>query len=136
MPARPTWLLVEEQHIGLDARLIKDAGRQSKQGMHIELSEQSPSDYLSCPTLKQHVVGHDNCCSAGNPKQGRDVLDEVELLVLRGNPEILARVFDVITAGSAVLCDDCDRRLAPKRWIREDHAGKVMWLLGQGIPDL
>ena len=85
-------LAVEEQDVGLHALGVEDAGRQPQQGVDIALLQQLAADCLACPALKQHVVGHDDGGAAVDLQQGLDVLDEVELLVRRGCPEVVADV--------------------------------------------
>lgn len=67
-------------------------------------------------------------------QRGCDVLDEVELLVGGGDPEIGTTVGDVFALGPSVDADHGDRRLATKRWIRQLHRRRFRFG-GQGVPD-
>lgn len=62
----PGLALVEEQHVSLHPTGVEDSGRQPKQRMHVELSEQAASYDLTRPALEQHVAGN------GGPR-ARDV---------------------------------------------------------------
>ena len=52
--------LVEEEHIGLDALGIEDAGRQAQQRMDIESRQQPPANCLAGPAFEEHIVRHDH----------------------------------------------------------------------------
>ena len=55
---------VEEQHVGLHALGVEDAGRQPQQRVDVELLEQVAAHRLPGPALEQHVVGHDDGTAA------------------------------------------------------------------------
>src|SRR4051812_6119922 len=76
------WILIKEEHVSFDAARVEDAGRQPQQRVYIALLEQPPPNCLPCTALKQHVVGQDDGGTARTTQYGRDVLQEVELLVL------------------------------------------------------
>ena len=83
-------LAVEEQHVGLHALGVEDAGRQAQQGVDVALVQQPPPDRLARAALEQHVVRHHDRGAAVDLQQCLDVLEEVELLVAGGGPEVVA----------------------------------------------
>ena len=83
-------LLVEEQHVRLHALGVEDARGQARQRVHIRLLEQLAADGLARPALEQHVVRHDYGRAAVLFERAEDVLHEVELLVARRRPEVVA----------------------------------------------
>ena len=54
--------------------------------------QQFAADGFAGTALEQHAAGHDHSGLAGGFQQGTDVLDEIELLVRGGRPEVLAVV--------------------------------------------
>jgi hypothetical protein len=56
----------------------------------VALVEQLAAHGLAGPALEQHVVGDDDGGAAVDLEQRLDVLDEVELLVRGGDPEVRA----------------------------------------------
>ena len=87
---------------------VEDAGGQPQQGVNVVLGEEPPSDGLPCPAFKEDVVGNDDGGAAVDLQRGGDVLDEVQLLVGGGDPEVGAAVGDVLALGAAVDADDRD----------------------------
>jgi len=83
---------VEEEHISLDPLGIEDARRQSQQGVHVAALQQIAAHRLPRPALKEDVVRHHNGRPAIGLEHGPHVLQEVELLVGGGGPEVLAAV--------------------------------------------
>jgi hypothetical protein len=86
-----------------------------KQRVDVALVEQLAADGLAGAALEQDVVGDDDGGAAVDLEQRFDVLDEVELLVGRAGPEVLALVADLLALGLAGLGDDEDARLAAER---------------------
>ena len=80
---------VEEQQVGLHALGVKDAGRQAQQGVHLAFVQQLAAHGFARPALEEHVVGHYDRCLAVDFQQRLDVLDEIELLVAGGGPEVV-----------------------------------------------
>ena len=89
--------------------------------MHIALGKQPPTYGLAGATLKQDVVRHDHGGAAVDRQQCLDVLDEVELLVRGGRPEVVAHDHQVLARDLALVADERHRRLAPERWVRQHH---------------
>ena len=83
-------LLVEEQHIRLDALGVEDAGRQSQQGVDVALVQQLATDRFAGTAFEQHIVRHHHRRFAVDRQDGLDVLHEVELLVRGRYPEVIA----------------------------------------------
>lgn len=80
LPLRAGRAFVEENHIGLDARLVKNAGRQTQDRMQVSGLQQLPAHSFPGPALKEHVVRHHHRGLSGAVQNGVDVLDEVQLL--------------------------------------------------------
>jgi hypothetical protein len=53
-------LAVEEEHVGLDALRVEDAGRQAQEGVHVALVQELAAHDLARAALEEHVVGHDD----------------------------------------------------------------------------
>ena len=113
---------LEEQHVGLHALGVEDAGGQAQQGMHVAIVQEPPADGLARPGLEQHVVGHHHCGPAAHPQQAHHVLHEVELLVAGGGPEALPLI--------AV------RRRPPERRVGEHHVEAIPGIVPQGVVDM
>ena len=60
---------------------MKDPGRQSQQGVEIEIMKQPAADRLTGAALEQHIVGHHDGSPAVLGQYGHDVLQEIKLLV-------------------------------------------------------
>ncbi len=138
---RPGLPLVEEQHVRLHPTGGEDAGRQPQQRVDIELGQQPAPHGLPGAAFEQHVVGDDDRRPPVHAQRGRDVLDEVELLVGGRDPEVLPVVGDVIPSGAPVIGDHGDGRFLAERRIRQDHArvqpgrpGKRVGHLDRGRP--
>jgi len=91
-------LAVEEQDVGLDALSIEDAGRQAQERMNVAFVQERAADDLPCPALEEDIIGHDNRGFTRHVQDILDMLDEVELLVTDGGPEILA----ALLSGAAI----------------------------------
>ena len=87
--------LIEENDVRFDTRLIEDARGQTQDCMQITGSKQLLADDLASAALKEHVVRHDYRSLARGFQDGIDVLDEIELLVAAGGPEILTVIYEV-----------------------------------------
>lgn len=90
--------------------------------MYIALLHEIATNRLASSPLKQYVVGYDNRTSSIHLKERLDVLDEVQLLVLRGRPKVLALVSVVVLLQIARFVDNRNAALFPKRWIGHDYA--------------
>src|SRR5699024_10584042 len=88
-PVWPRWLLIEEQYVRLHTTRVEDPHGQAQHRVQVELLEQSAADGLACAALEEHVVWDDHGGPAMYLQQRSDVLEEVELLVGDGDPEVL-----------------------------------------------
>ncbi len=75
--------VLQEQHVGFKALSVEDAGGQAEQCVDVALRQQVLADGLSGSALEEDVVGDDDRTAAAHLHQGFDVLDEIELFVLR-----------------------------------------------------
>jgi hypothetical protein len=66
----------------------------------------NPTKFFARAAFEEDVVRHDHRRPADNLQQGEDVLDEVELLVAGGRPEVFADDHTVFRLGLALLVDD------------------------------
>ena len=107
--------VLEEQHVGFDALGVEDAGGQSQQRVAVALLQQVRAYGLSGSAFEQDVVGDDDRAAAIDFQQGLDVLDEVELFVLRAGPEVLPFVAGAFFLQIAVFGDDRDTALFSER---------------------
>lgn len=83
----------EEQHIGLDALGVENAGRQAENGMQITLVHQVTADFLAVAISKKHIVRqhHGGSGFAVGFQAAVDVLEEVQLFVAGGESEVIPR---------------------------------------------
>ena len=61
------------------------------------------------------------------------MLEEVELFVLGGGPEVLALVRDVLLLQGTFFGDEGDAALLPEWWIGEDHAEALAGICCEGV---
>ena len=87
--------LVEENDVCLYTRLVEDACGQAEDRVQITGGKQLLSDDFTRTALKEHVIRHDDSGLARGFQDRIDVLDEVELLVAAGRPEILTVIDEV-----------------------------------------
>ncbi len=83
-------LVVEKDHVGLDALLVKNAGGQTQDGVQVGGGHELLAHGLAGAAFEKNVVGHHHRSLTVGFKHGADVLDKVQLLVAGGAPEILA----------------------------------------------
>ena len=81
---------VEEEDVGFDALGVEDAGGQAQQGVDIALMQQFSAHGFAGPAFEEDVIRHDDGGPAIDLEHGLDVLNEVELLVGGGGPEVVA----------------------------------------------
>ena len=124
---------VEEQDVGLHALGIEDASRQSQQRVNVALLQQVAAHRFAGPALEQHVVRHDDGTAAVDFEQRLDVLHEVELLVLRGRPEILTFVGMLFLFQVAFFIDDGDAAFFAEGRIGQHHAEPLAGIAGQAV---
>jgi hypothetical protein len=126
-------LVVEEQDVGFHAVGIEDAGGQAKDGVQIGGAHQLLAHGLSGAAFEEHVVGkHHGGLSVGF-EEGADVLQEVELLVARGSPEILAVVAQVLLFLLAGFVGDGHAALLAERRIGQHVVCADAFVRYQGV---
>ena len=101
-------LLVVEDDIGLDTGLVEDAGGQPQDGVQVGGLQQLLADDLTGTALEEDIVRHHHSGVAVDLEDGVDVLEEVELLVGAGGPEVLAVVDQLLVLLLALLVGDGD----------------------------
>jgi hypothetical protein len=113
-------LAVEEEDVGLHALRVEDAGGQAQQGVDVGLLEQLAADGFAGAAFEEHVVRQNHGGAAVLLEDGEDVLEEVELLVARAGPEVVAvddeRFLGLLARG----VDDGDAALFAERRIGQD----------------
>lgn len=75
-------LFLEKQDIRLNTICIKDTGWEAKDRMEVEVREKFFS-YLFSARFKQHIIRKNNTGSTSGFEQRHDVLQEVDLIILR-----------------------------------------------------
>ena len=85
-------LAVEEEDVGLDALGVEDAGGQAQEGVDVAALEQFAAHGFAGAAFEEDVVGDDDGGAAVDLEHVDDVLDEVELFVAGGGPEVVALV--------------------------------------------
>src|SRR5579872_2220721 len=113
-PGRPAGLLRSRR---LHALGVEDAGWQPQEGMHVAIVQQLFADGLTRAALEQHVVGHYDCGPAVDLEQRFYVLEEVELLVAGGGPEVVAYVGEGFFRFFTFFIDHGDARFLAERRI-------------------
>ena len=121
----------EEEHIGLHALGVEDAGGQAQDGVQVALVHQVGADLPAGVALEQHVVRHHHSGAAAGLEGAVDVLQKAELLVAGGEGEVGARRQPAALFGAEgwVGEDECRTLLAerfallPKRVAVADTGG-------------
>ena len=88
LPLRAGGALVKENHVYLDARLVKNPGGQMQDRVQVSGLQQLSAHRLTGPTLEEHVVRHNHRRLAPGVQERIDVLDKIQLLVGAGGPEV------------------------------------------------
>src|SRR6266852_3299115 len=100
--------------------------------MHVRLFEQGPANGFAGTAFKEHVVRHYDGRAAMLLQDGEDMLEEVELLVARAGPEIVAVNNERFPGRVARFVDDGDAALLAEGWIGH-HKIVFPVLAGKGI---
>lgn len=106
--------LIKEDHVRLYAGLVKDAGGKAKDGVEITGFQQLFPYGFTGTAFKKHVVRHDHRRFAGRLQQGIDVLDEIELFVGAGGPEVLPVIHQIFFLLLALLIGKGGADFLPK----------------------
>src|ERR1019366_1341069 len=80
---------VEEEDVRFDTLRVEDAGGKAKERVDIGLLEQLAANRFAGAAFEENVVRNDHRGPAVLLEDREDVLDEVELLVAGGRPEII-----------------------------------------------
>jgi len=116
---------IEEENIRLHARGVEEPGGEPKQGVNVALFQELPPHRFARTALEEHVIGNHDGAAPVDFEQALDVLQEVQLFVLRRSPEVGALVGFVLFFQVAFLVHDGDGGLFPERRVREDEACPV-----------
>ena len=113
-------LAVEEEDVRLHALRVEDAGGQAQQGVDVGLLEQFAPDGFARAAFEEDVVRQHDRRAAVLLEDGEDVLEEIELLVARARPEIVAVDDERFLGRLARLVDDGDAALLAEGRIGQD----------------
>lgn len=91
--------------------------RKAQQRVHVAFVHQLAADGFAGAAFEQRIVGNHHRGAAVRLEQGLDVLNEVELLVAGGGPEVVALDDVLLGGGPAVLADDHRAALLAERRI-------------------
>ena len=100
--------LRKEEHVRLNPLRIEEAGRQAKDRVQIEIRQELLTDRRTF-TFKQNIVRQHHTGTPSAFKHRHDVLNEIQLIVLRFDDEV--RTIDLNRTG----------RTRTKRRICKDH---------------
>ena len=114
-------LAIEEQDVRLNSLRVEDSSGQAKQRLNVGLLQQFPPNGLSGAAFKQHIVVHNDGRAPINLQARFHVLQELELLVARGCPEVITDVSQRLFALIAFFIDHGNALLLPERRIRQHH---------------
>lgn len=126
-------LLVEEDHVCLDTGLVEDAGGQAENGVQVGGLQEPAADDLACSALEEDIVRHHHSGVAVGLEDGVDVLEEVELLVGAGGPEVLAVVDQLLVLPLALLVGDGDGGFLAERRVGQHIVHPVAGVREQGV---
>lgn len=102
--------------------------------MEVAGLQQLLADGLASSALKEHIIRHYYRPLAGGFHQGVDVLEEVELLIGAGGPEVLPVVDQILFLLFSLLVGEGQGRLFAKGRVCE-HIVKPLTGVGeQGVP--
>ena len=95
-------------------------GRQPQQRVEVELGKEPLPKRLPGPTFEQHVIRQDHRRSSLRSQHRHDVLDEVELLVPRGDCEVLTHIVLAFGVDPTLVIDDAKRLALSERRIGQN----------------
>jgi hypothetical protein len=102
--------------------------------VEVEALQQPAADALAgAAGLEQHVVRQHHAGAAVGVEHGHDVLQKVELLVGRGELEVLALVVLALGGHRAVLAHHRVARFLAERRIGQHHVEAPAIIAGQGV---
>lgn len=95
--------------------------------------QQLLADDLTCAALEKHIIRYYNSRSASGFQNGIDVLDEIQLLVGAGGPEVLTVIDKLLVLILALLIGDGNGRLFAEGWIGEHIVHTIAGICQQGV---
>jgi hypothetical protein len=104
--------------------------------MNVGLVEELPANSLSGAAFEKHVVRDDNGRAAVLLEDGEDVLQEVELLVARRSPEVVAYNDQAFLLLVTLFVDHRDAAFFPKWRIGHDHLEVLAGMSRQAVCDV
>lgn len=124
---------LEEEDVGFDSLGVEDAGGEAQEGVDVAAFEEFAADGFAGAAFEEDVVGEDDGGAAADHKFADDVLEEVELFVAGGGPEVGALVFLFLGGDLAVVADDGVAALFAEGGIGENHVEFPAAGLGEGV---
>ena len=107
-----------------------------RQGVHIAFVEQATTNHLACTALEEHVIGHNDGSTTMLLEDAAHMLDEIELLVAGGGPEVVADDVLGFAPHFALVGDEGDAALLAEGWIGEDHFEVFARVGGEAIGNM
>jgi hypothetical protein len=101
--------------------------------MDVAIVQEAFANCFAGAALEQHIVGQNDGGAAVDPEQAADVLEEVELFVAGGGPEVIAQNLLAFLHLVAILVDDRDAGLLAEWWVRKHHVVVGRWLGGKAV---
>ena len=111
--------LIEKDDIRLDAGLVEDTGRQAQDRMQVGGFEQLLTHCFTGAALKENIIGDDDSRFSVRLQQRVDMLNEVELFVGAGRPEVLTVIYQLVLFLLALVVGEGDRRFLAEGRIRQ-----------------
>ena len=111
------WSLVKEEYVRFYAWLVENARRQAQDRVQLGGLQELLANDFTGTGFEQHIVRQNHRRPAGCLQDGIDVLNEIELLVGGGYPEILAAVHEILLFLLAFLVGHGDGGLFAERRI-------------------
>lgn len=112
---------LEEQHVGLNALAVEDAGGQAQDGVQVEFVQQAAAQRLAGSALEQHIVGQHHGGRSARLQHGNDVLKEVQLLVSRLDDEVVADTALLLRPDANILARDAEALPLAERRVGQDY---------------
>ena len=103
--------------------------------MHVAFLQELSANGLSGAALEEDVVRYHDCCSPVDLQAALYVLEEVELLVARRGPEVIADYVRLSFASSPSSLMTVMLDFFPNGGFVKHHVVRGRWLLVQAIRD-
>ena len=82
---------VEEEDVGFDSLGVEEAGGKAEERVDVAALEEFAANGFAGSAFEEDVIRDDDGGSAIHLQKADDVLDEVELFVAGGGPEVVAK---------------------------------------------